>query len=82
MIAPPQALAAPEIGDPALLLAGHQIDAVLDEHRGGKVVAVIAIDQDHVARLQVRHQGAKQRLLPRMLAAAWPQRPTQHRAGR
>jgi len=70
-IAPAQPLAAPKIGDLALVLARHQIAATFDQQCDGEVVALVAIYQNHVARLQVWHQGAKQRLCPGMFAAAW-----------
>ena len=82
MIPSPQTSASPEVSDPQLMLPCHQIDAAFHQQCGGEVVAVIAVGQDDVAGVKAWHQLAKQRLLTGVLAAARPQGPLQHGAGR
>ena len=79
LVAMPQTLALAEVGAAAWMLPGEQIHTVFGEHRHREVGAVETIHEDDVARAQMGHEGAEQRLLAAAFAAARSACPAQYR---
>jgi hypothetical protein len=68
MIGLAQALAAPKVGRPQLMLASHEIDSLLQQQRDGEPAAVVSIGEHDIACGKSIEQLSQQRGLTGLFA--------------